>query len=145
MHSVLLTLHIIVAIALVSLVLIQHGKGADAGAAFGSGASATVFGARGAANFLTRTSAVLAIAFFITSLSLAYFSVREPQRASITQIEEPKVADENMVIPPLPKEETSEEMETLEGSQKAEPSEAAPEEGPADVPDLPLKGEPAEQ
>ena len=148
MHSILLTLHIIVAIALVSLVLIQHGKGADAGAAFGSGASATVFGARGAANFLTRASAVLAVAFFITSLSLAYFSVREPQRTSITQIEEPKVADETIVIPPLPKEEVPEE-EVLENSQKAEPSTApqgaADNDGPNLPLDLPLNEGPAQQ
>ncbi|BAW79776.1 preprotein translocase subunit SecG [Candidatus Nitrosoglobus terrae] len=102
MHSVLLVLHITVAIGLAGLVLIQHGKGADAGAAFGSGASATVFGASGSANFLTRASAILATLFFITSLSLAYFSERGPQKNSVTQAVKPRIiADENMVIPPL--------------------------------------------
>ena len=72
MYTVLVVVQVLVAVALIGLVLIQHGKGADAGAAFGSGASGTVFGARGAANFLTRSTAWLAAAFFICSLGLAY-------------------------------------------------------------------------
>lgn len=72
MHTVLVVVQVLVAVALIGLVLIQHGKGADAGAAFGSGASGTVFGARGSANFLTRATAWLAAAFFASSLGLAY-------------------------------------------------------------------------
>ena len=72
MHTVLVVVQVLVAVALIGLVLIQHGKGADAGAAFGSGASGTVFGARGSANFLTRVTAWLAAAFFVLSLALAY-------------------------------------------------------------------------
>ncbi len=72
MYTVLVVTQVLVAISLIGLVLIQHGKGADAGAAFGSGASGTVFGARGAANFLTHITAALAAAFFICSLALAY-------------------------------------------------------------------------
>ncbi len=72
MFTFILAIHIIVAIALSGLILIQHGKGADAGATFGSGAAGTVFGAAGSANFLTRTTAVLATIFFITSLALGY-------------------------------------------------------------------------
>ncbi|WP_293372941.1 preprotein translocase subunit SecG [Nevskia sp.] len=72
MYTILVVLHVLVSIALIGLVLMQHGKGADAGAAFGSGASGTVFGARGSANFLTRVTAWLAAAFFILSLALAY-------------------------------------------------------------------------
>lgn len=72
MFTIILALHIIVAITLSGLILIQHGKGADAGASFGSGAAGTVFGASGSANFLTRTTAVLATVFFITSLALGY-------------------------------------------------------------------------
>ncbi|CAB1274569.1 preprotein translocase subunit SecG [Candidatus Nitrosacidococcus tergens] len=105
MHSLLLIIHLIVSVILAGLVLIQHGKGADEGASFGGGASATVFGASGSANFLTRASAVFATIFFITSLSLAYFSNRDTQSRSITETIKPKiVADENMVIPPLPPE-----------------------------------------
>jgi preprotein translocase subunit SecG len=70
LYNIILVLHVLVAISLVALVLLQQGKGADAGAAFGSGASGTVFGARGAANFLTRATAILATLFFILSLVL---------------------------------------------------------------------------
>lgn len=72
MYTVLVVVQVIVAIGLIVLVLLQQGKGADAGAAFGSGSSGTVFGARGAANFLSRTTAWLAAIFFGTSLALAY-------------------------------------------------------------------------
>lgn len=72
MFSVLVVLQVIISVSLIGLVLIQHGKGADAGAAFGAGASGTVFGAKGSANFLSRSTAALAAAFFITSLALAY-------------------------------------------------------------------------
>lgn len=73
MYTILVVVQVLVAIALVALVLLQHGKGADAGAAFGSGASGTVFGARGSANFLSTATAWLAAAFFAISLALAYF------------------------------------------------------------------------
>lgn len=73
MHTFLVVLQVLVAVALIGLVLIQHGKGADAGAAFGSGASGTVFGSRGAANFLSRATAALAFVFFASSLALAYW------------------------------------------------------------------------
>src|SRR5436190_17151772 len=72
MYTFLVVVQVLAAVALVGLILIQHGKGADAGAAFGSGASGTVFGARGSANFLTRATAVCATVFFVASLSLAY-------------------------------------------------------------------------
>lgn len=72
MYTVLVVVQVMVALGLVGLVLIQHGKGADAGAAFGSGSSGTVFGARGAANFLSRATAWLAFVFFSVSLALAY-------------------------------------------------------------------------
>jgi len=72
MYTVLIVFYVLISAALIGLVLIQHGKGADAGAAFGSGASGTVFGARGSANFLTRATAWLAAVFFVLSLTLAY-------------------------------------------------------------------------
>lgn len=71
MYTFVLALHIIVAIAMIGLILIQHGKGADAGASFGAGSSGTVFGAAGSANFMTRATAVLTAIFFVTSLTLA--------------------------------------------------------------------------
>ena len=83
MEIVLWVVHILVALGLIGLVLLQQGKGADIGAAFGSGGSNTVFGARGSANFLSRTTAVLAVLFFVTSLSLAYFVTAAPKRQSV--------------------------------------------------------------
>jgi preprotein translocase subunit SecG len=74
-------LHVLVAIAVVGLVLLQHGKGADMGAAFGSGASGSLFGATGSANFLSRTTAVLATFFFLTSMGLTYFSSKKSIKA----------------------------------------------------------------
>lgn len=79
MLTILLAIHIIIAIVMVGFILIQHGKGADAGASFGSGAAGTVFGAAGSANFLTRTTAVLATIFFATSLALAHFAQNKPK------------------------------------------------------------------
>jgi len=71
MHTVLIVIHVLLAIAMIGMVLVQRGPGATAGAAFGSGASSTVFGSRGAGSFLTRTTAVLATGFFLISLGLA--------------------------------------------------------------------------
>lgn len=71
MHTVVLTIHVLLAISVIGLVLMQQGKGADAGAAFGSGSSATVFGAGGSGSFLTRMTTGLATLFFVTSLGLA--------------------------------------------------------------------------
>lgn len=84
MTTVILIIHVLVSVALVGLVLIQHGQGADAGAAFGSGASGTVFGARGAASFLTRATAVLATVFFLTSVTLTYIAAHRSDRVSVT-------------------------------------------------------------
>jgi len=74
MESIVVVVHIIVAVAIVGLVLLQQGKGADAGASFGSGSSQTVFGASGSGNFLTRATTIAATIFFVTSLSLAIFA-----------------------------------------------------------------------
>lgn len=76
MQTILIVLHLFIAIGLIALVLIQHGKGADAGAAFGSGASATVFGAAGSSSFLSRATGIMAAVFFITSLGMAWYSMQ---------------------------------------------------------------------
>ena len=77
MHTFVLVVHIILAILIIALVLVQHGKGADAGASFGGGGAATVFGASGSGNFLTRLTAILTALFFITSLTLAVFAKKQ--------------------------------------------------------------------
>lgn len=86
MLQVLIVFHVLLAIGIVVFVLLQQGKGADMGAAFGSGASGTVFGARGSASFLSRTTAVLAALFFITSLSLAYFTDFQSGKKDIIEV-----------------------------------------------------------
>lgn len=73
-ETLVLVVHVLAALAVIGLVLIQHGKGADMGAGFGSGASSTVFGSGGAGSFLTRMTTGIAIAFFLTSISLAFFA-----------------------------------------------------------------------
>ena len=77
--TVILVLHVIVALAVIGLVLLQHGKGADMGSGFGGGSSGSLFGASGSANFLSRATAVLATVFFLTSLGLAYLATHKPR------------------------------------------------------------------
>ena len=73
METLLLVIHVTAALAIIALVLLQHGKGADMGAAFGGGASGSVFGATGSANFLSRATAMLATVFFLTSMGLTWY------------------------------------------------------------------------
>src|SRR5215471_3565355 len=85
LHSIVLVAHVLVALMIVGLVLLQRGKGAEAGTGFGAGASGTVFGARGSANFLSRATGVLATLFFITSLALAYLSTKPTGPTSLLE------------------------------------------------------------
>nr|MBA3493191.1 preprotein translocase subunit SecG [Gammaproteobacteria bacterium] len=85
MHAAVLVFHVLISLFLIGLILVQHGKGADAGAAFGSGASATVFGARGSASFLSKTTAVLALCFFSTSFWLNHLSASTVETPSLIQ------------------------------------------------------------
>ena len=84
---VILIVHVLAAAGVVVLVLLQHGKGADVGAAFGSGSSGSLFGATGSANFLSRSTAMLATVFFLTSLGLAYLATSKPSTATGTVME----------------------------------------------------------
>jgi len=79
--KLLLVAHVIIALSIVGLVLLQHGKGADMGSGFGGGASSSLFGATGSANFLSRITAGLATAFFLSSLGLAYLATNKPEAA----------------------------------------------------------------
>lgn len=80
MYQVLIVVYLLVALALIGLILIQQGKGADMGASFGAGASATLFGSSGSGNFLTRTTAILAILFFVLSLAIGNMSANHAQQ-----------------------------------------------------------------
>lgn len=93
--TILLTLQMLSALAMIGLILVQHGKGADMGAAFGSGGSGSLFGASGSANFLSRTTAVLATVFFICTLALAYFGNLRPASSG-------SVLEGAIVAPPAP-------------------------------------------
>ena len=84
MQQLILILHVLVAIGLVALVLVQQGKGADVGAAFGAGASNTMFGSQGSTSFLVKITCLLAAIFFATSLTLGYMAARQaPQRSNV--------------------------------------------------------------
>jgi preprotein translocase subunit SecG len=83
-NSILLVVQVLLSISLIVLILMQHGKGADAGAAFGSGASATVFGSRGSGNFMSKSTAIIAVLFFSVCLSLAYLSANRKAPDSVT-------------------------------------------------------------
>jgi len=110
LQSIVLYIHMLVALLIVVLVLIQRGKGADAGAGFGGGASGTVFGSRGASSFFSTATAVLATMFFATSLTLAYLSGQTTAPTSL--LEEAAEQDSGTAAPP-------------------------PLVGPSDLPDLP--------
>ena len=94
--TLILVVDVVVALCIIGLVLLQHGKGADVGAAFGSGASGSLFGASGSANFLSRTTAILAVVFFVTTFVLAYLVTHKPRAGGgvlDTVKEQPKVPD----------------------------------------------------
>ncbi len=80
--TLILIIDVVVALGIIGLVLLQHGKGADVGAAFGSGASGSLFGASGSANFLSRSTAILAVVFFVTTFVLAYLASHRPRGES---------------------------------------------------------------
>ncbi|TEU26468.1 MAG: preprotein translocase subunit SecG [Gammaproteobacteria bacterium] len=95
--QVVLIIHVLLALGLVALILMQHGKGADAGAAFGAGSSGSVFGSRGANSFIYKLTAGVATGFFLTSLTLAYLASNEA-----STVEEPQSIMDQVVIDPAP-------------------------------------------
>ena len=110
--TVILVLHVIVALAVIGLVLLQHGKGADMGSGFGGGSSGSLFGASGSANFLSRATAVLATVFFLTSLGLAYLATHKPRAGG-------GVMDAVKTAPPAPGATKKAEDAPKEGAKDA--------------------------
>ena len=94
LHLVLLVAQVVIAVSLIGFILIQHGKGADAGAAFGSGASSTVFGSQGSGNFLTKATAVLAFLFLSNSLLLGYMATQRVVEPTSIMDSQPVVVEE---------------------------------------------------
>ncbi|MGH8565437.1 MAG: preprotein translocase subunit SecG [Gammaproteobacteria bacterium] len=147
MQALFLVLHVLVGIGLITLILLQHGKGADAGAAFGSGASATVFGARGSATFLTKATAVLALLFFSNSFFLNYLSANTTGPKSV--IEEGK--EDNLptgiiesTIAPIEKESET-PAEPPQSDLPALPGESGRGVTGSDVPPAPVSPTPGSQ
>jgi len=120
MQTTVLIIHTLIALSIIGLVLIQRGKGAEAGAAFGAGASGTVFGSRGSTSFFSRTTAVLATAFFATSLTLAYIS---SQRTGTPEslIENASAVEAEQAVPEAaaPEDASSPAMPDQEGATAA--------------------------
>ena len=117
-ENLLLITHLVMAVTLVALVLLQQGKGAQAGAAFGggsSGSSQSLFGARGSANFLTRTTAIIATIFFVTTLSLAYLYANRSSNSSVVTgsvIEQMEETEPESDVPMVPADAPAEESGT---------------------------------
>ena len=113
LESVLLVVHVIIALVICGLVLLQHGKGADMGAAFGSGSSGSLFGAAGSANFLSRSTAILAAVFFLSSVGLTWFASTRGkpgglmEKAAIEKTVPAPKAGETPALPAVPKADTA--------------------------------------
>ena len=121
LQTLAVVFHVLLAVAIVAFVLLQRGKGADAGAGFGAGASGTVFGARGSASFLSRTTATLAALFIATSLTLAYLGGRSPAapKSVIDRVQEPEAqsappASEQLPALPAPEAQSGAQDEPVE-------------------------------
>ena len=115
LQTLLLVLQVLVALALIGFILVQHGKGADAGAAFGSGASSTVFGAQGSGNFLTKTTTVLAFVFLANSLALGYIAkerITEARSLMEQQTLSEQTVNESQTAPATTGEEPMQESES---------------------------------
>jgi preprotein translocase subunit SecG len=115
LNNILLVFHVLIAVAMIGLILLQQGKGADAGAAFGSGASGTVFGSQGSASFLSRATAVLATLFFVTSLTLAYLASTGAKSSSVVD----KVKTEQTQPQKAPPPGATDQTQPAAGKQEA--------------------------
>ncbi len=126
LHTTVLVLHVLIAAAIVGLVLLQRGKGADAGAGFGAGASGTVFGARGSASFLSRTTAALAALFIATNLVLAYMGGRKTEAPSsvVDRLQPQQQTSSAPALPEVPPAASAEEN----GAEDGKPAATAPAE-----------------
>ncbi|MCA1853466.1 MAG: preprotein translocase subunit SecG [Beggiatoa sp.] len=146
MQALFLVLHVLVGIGLITLILLQHGKGADAGAAFGSGASATVFGARGSATFLTKATAVLALLFFSNSFLLNYLSANTTGPKSVIEEKEDNLPTGTIESTIAPIEKESEPpVEAPQSDLPALPGESGRGVTGSDVPPAPVSPSPGSQ
>ena len=133
--NVLIVLHVLVALGIIGLVLLQHGKGADMGSGFGGGASSSLFGATGSANFLSRSTAVLAALFFLLSLALAYVATNRPAEQAGGGVMD-TVRQQQEPAKDVPKPEAQPQKPAAEAPR---PQGAAPNVPPAEAPKAPEK------
>ena len=129
LQTIVLAAHVGIALLIIGLVLLQRGKGADAGAGFGAGASGTVFGARGAATFFSRMTGVLAALFFATSLGLAYLATQQTAPTSLLEVSPaPQSTAPSPAVEPTPSPEPapSEPVPTPELTPPVDPPPAEP-------------------
>jgi preprotein translocase subunit SecG len=119
-QKAVLIAHTLIAIMIIVLVLLQRGKGADAGAAFGAGASGTVFGARGSSSFFSRATAIFATLFFASSLTLAYLSSQRSEAPTSLLENAPAVETDAEVVPELNEEMPISDMPELESSEEVD-------------------------
>ncbi|WP_250655154.1 preprotein translocase subunit SecG [Alkalimarinus coralli] len=124
LETIVLVVHVLVSVGLIGLVLLQQGKGADAGASFGGGASQTVFGSQGSGNFLTKTTSLLAVVFFVTSFSLAVFAKQQSRVA----------VDQGIAVPVVKESESS--GSEVEGAIDLEAPQLETQEQGTDAPEL---------
>lgn len=122
MQRVVLIAHTLIALFIIGLVLMQRGKGADAGAAFGSGASGTVFGARGSSNFFSRATAILATIFFASSLTLAYMSSQRATQGPSSLLESAPAVETEQDQPPAEDTGAGQDLPPLEEAPAADPA-----------------------
>ena len=101
-HTLLFVLQVLVAVALIAIILVQHGKGADAGAAFGSGSSSTVFGSQGSGNFMTKVTTILAVIFLSNSLFLAYLATDNLSQAPSSLLDQVELVEQQTVDQDIP-------------------------------------------
>ena len=134
MQTILTIVQVFLSLGLIGLVLIQHGRGADAGAAFGSGASATVFGSRGSGSFLSRATAILAALFFLTSMALAYYAAQGGKPAGLMDGLDQTQVPVRTQEPPAPAPVPSSEVPAAPGS-----GGVAAQSGSSDVPVAPTQ------
>ncbi len=118
--TIITIFHVLLASSLIAIVLLQRGKGAEAGAAFGAGASGTVFGSRGSSSFLSRTTAVLATLFFVTSLTLAYLAGQREGPVSVLE-SAPVTSDGGGEVPELLLPDSEGDLPALPGEEAEGP------------------------
>ena len=128
LETLVLVVHVLASLAIIGLVLIQQGKGADAGSGFGSGSSATVFGSSGAGNFLTKSTTMIAIGFFVTSFGLAFFAKEKSEELRTLGIPAAVQQSQNSELPALSLDSVESELPVVEQSASEIPAAAEPAE-----------------